>query len=115
MLALARDGTQLTLKSPFQSHMLPLTEAGIQLCHLNRAVRGQIPAEQKLLSKFANFLAKKKFNLPVLAFSLQWSPLARAVQRRGSTGLADPRVSVTCCCHPPWYRNPPTRKEGESL
>lgn len=59
MLALAKDGTQLTLKSPFQSRMLPLIEAGIQLCHLNRAVRGQIPAEQKLLSKFANFLAKK--------------------------------------------------------
>lgn len=49
MLALARDGTQLTMKSPFQSCMLPLTEAVIQICHLKRAVGGQISTEKQLI------------------------------------------------------------------
>ena len=48
-LQLTRDGTQLTVKAPFQSCMLPVTEAVIQICHLKRAVRGQISAEHKLI------------------------------------------------------------------
>lgn len=33
--------------------------------------------------------SQKKFYLPVMAFSLQWSPLTQAAQRRGSGGPAD--------------------------